>query len=395
MPEAVTPRITEKYLVIAAEASSAKYAEMLIEELRTTSSEAATKKEFFGIGSAEMQKLGFRAIAKSEDMALVGLKEVVKHLPYIRQVFKSIVNECKVDRPKVAILLDYPDFNFRLAKELTKLKIPVIYYISPQIWAWRKSRVELVKKYVTQLAVIFPFEVDFYKKQGVSVHFVGHPILEALPSANERQILHDERSRYGVLPSDNVLALMPGSRGSEIQNHLDVQLKVASRLQAEFSNLKVMLFVAPTQNVTTLKAKIQTSTNIIIVQRDPFEMIPMADVVLCASGTATLMVGLCQKPMVIMYKVSRMTAFVVRRLFDFPKFFGLPNLILDRLVSPELFQEQANESVIYDKLKGLLNNPSEREEQRVELAKLENLLGSKGATRRVASLVATAGGDQV
>ena len=374
--------------MIAAEASSSLYAQRILELWKREGREVST----FGIGSREMEKLGFECIGRSEDMAVMGIAEVVKHLPHIRRVYKSLLAECERRKPKVAVLMDYPGFNLRIAKDLKKLGIKVVYYISPQIWAWRQGRVHGIRKVVDKMLVLFPFEEPFYKEHNVPVEFVGHPLLDELPSlqsapdAAELHRLH--RERFGIQKNEIILGLMPGSRRSEIQQHLQIQLQTAALVIKKNPNVLPVLMVAPTLNRDELRAALDTvSFPVRMIQETPIDMISLADVILVASGTATLMVGLMAKPMVIMYRMNSITAWLAKRLVTKTKFFGMANLIMNRLVVPELFQEQATPERLSVELLKVINDRAEYTRVSAELAELRNRLGSRGATERVAKVL--------
>lgn len=372
-----------KVLMVAAEASSSLYAQRLLEHWQ----QRGQKVETFGIGSKSMQALGFETVGRSEDLAVVGLQEVIAHWGLIKSTFYKLVEIAAERKPDVAVLFDYPDFNLRLAKKLKALGIPVVYYISPQIWAWRQSRVKIIKERVDKMLVLFPFEEKFYQQHNVPVRFVGHPLLDEIdPHFFDPEHLKMKRSRYGITSEHLLLALMPGSRQSELKHHLQVQLQVAEKLVASNKNLHVALLVAPTFDVQELKAKMGEALKIplIIIKDEPFEMISMADVVLCASGTATLMVGLMEKPMVIMYRMNAFTAWVAKRFVKATRYFGMINLVLEDLVVPELFQEQADVSGICESLQPMLTNPLMREKISSRLRQAKNKLGEKGATVRAA-----------
>ncbi len=368
-------------LIVSAEASSALYAERLLEEIRKRNLEL----NVFGVGSREMERLGFETVGRSEEMAVVGFKEVIAHYPKIRKVFYEILRIAKERKPKVALLLDYPDFNLRLAKKLHALGIPVVYYISPQLWAWRKGRIKLVKKYVSKMLVVFPFEKDFYLREGVKVEFVGHPLLEELTAnlfnPSDRM---KARARYGILDDELVLGLMPGSRKSELKNHLSTQLGVAKKLGLKYSRLKVALLVAPGLEREAIRKELRhDGAALILIQAPPFEMLRMMDVVLVASGTATLTAGLMQIPMVIMYKMSPFSAWLAKKLVRSTKYFGMVNLILGKMVAQERFQNDANEAQLVSDLEVLLSDPLKRASVGEELSRLPQLLGDKGAAKRV------------
>jgi lipid-A-disaccharide synthase len=373
---------SHKVLIVAAEASSCLYAQRLLQHWKAQGVEV----EAFGIGDASMTQEGFECLARAEDMAVVGLLEVVSHFGVIKDAFYTLLEAAKTRKPDVVLLLDYPGFNLRLAKKIKRLGIPVVYYISPQVWAWRQGRVKTIRSLIDKLLVVFPFEVDFYSKHGVSVEFVGHPLLDELnPKHFDREARAVHRSKYGVGPDDVVLALMPGSRRSELKHHLAAQLEAARALVARHPRLKVMLFVAPNFSKEQLQEHLSDlDFPLILIKDEPFSMIDLADVVLCASGTATLMVGLLEKPMVIMYKMSAITAFLAKRFVTQTKYFGLINLVLDKGVAPELFQEQADPVHLVKPLDQLLTSASERQRMAAELRPAKDRLGSKGATTRVA-----------
>ncbi|MGE0763485.1 MAG: lipid-A-disaccharide synthase [Bdellovibrionales bacterium] len=372
-------------LIVAAEASSTLYAQRLLEHWRAK----GVPVKAFGIGSRQMETLGFEIIGRSEELAVVGLQEVIAHWSVIKGAFHGLLAQAEKRRPKVALLLDYPDFNLRLAKKLKKMGIKVVYYISPQVWAWRQSRVHLIKRVVDQMLVLFPFEVDFYKRFGVPVQFVGHPLLDELaPELFSAEAKRLERGRYGITDNDTVLALMPGSRKSELKHHLQVQIEAAGKLRQTLPGLKTLLLVAPTFSVDEIKALLPpTDVPLMLIKDEPFKMINLADVVLCASGTATLMVGLMDKPMVVMYRMNAVTAWIAKRFVRSTAHFGLINLVLNERVVPELFQEQADSNGLASALRPLLQDSSLRQQMANRLHQAKQRLGERGATQRVADAV--------
>jgi lipid-A-disaccharide synthase len=371
-------------LIVAAEASSSLYAKRLLEEW----SRRGRKVHAFGIGSQDMTSLGFEALGRAEDLAVVGIQEVLSNYTQIRRVFWSLVKKAEEQKPKFALLFDYPDFNLRLAKELKKRGFKVIYYISPQVWAWRKSRIHQIKKNVDRMLVLFPFEKEFYEKNGVEVDFVGHPLLDELTEDRvSPRVRHEGRQRLGLLDHEVLLGIMPGSRKSELKHHFQLFIDVADRLNTEMPGLKLALLVAPTVHLDHVRNLLpKRDFPLRIVQDDPIRMISYCDVVLCKSGTGSLLVGVLGKPMVIVYKMNAFSAWLARRFVEI-KNFGMINLVLKRTVVPELFQEQASVENIVNELRPLILDANLREKKSLEIKEILNALGDKGATKRVADVL--------
>ncbi len=371
-------------LIVAAEASSALFALRLLEQWKSEKKNIKA----FGVGTQAMEDLGFERIGKAEEMAVVGLAEIIEHYGHLKSVFNRLVEESLRRKPKVAIVMDYPDFNLMLAKKLHAAGIPVVYYISPQVWAWRKGRVKKIKKYCEKVLVLFPFEVDFYKSEDVSVEFVGHPLLDEISDKYlNPQYLKERRSKFGIKSEDTVIGLMPGSRRGEIRQHLVLQMQVAQNLSTEFSNLKFAILVAPTLTKEQIQELIppQFSFSYVLLKDEPPEIICLCDFVLAASGTATLLVGLLHKPMVIMYNVKWTTYVLAKILAYRVKLVGLPNLILGREVVPERIQVGAEALTL--EMKKYLQDKAYSDSVRWELSQLQGRLGAKGATSRVAKAV--------
>jgi lipid-A-disaccharide synthase len=315
---------------------------------------------------------------------------VIKHFPLIRRVYNSLLAECDRERPDFALLLDYPDFNLRLAKDLKKRGIRVVYYVSPQVWAWRTGRVNLIREVVDEMLVLFPFEEPFFKKHGVQSTFVGHPLLdelarrEGMSAGDKTGASSVQRERFGVAKDEIILGLMPGSRDSELKSHLEAQLAAAELVVGRNRKVRPFLLCAPTIERERLQTAVANMTMTVqIIKEEPLDMIELCDVVLVASGTATLMVGLLAKPMVIMYRMNAITAWFAKKLVKHTKFFGMVNLIMEREVSRELFQEAASPDGMAREIEKLLD-PAVRTEKSKELHELRARLGTVGATERVA-----------
>lgn len=370
-------------MIIAAEASSAHYALKLMQHWKAEGKDY----HFFGVGSDEMERNGFERLGKSEEMAVVGAAEILAHFSKLKIIFNLLVEAARQRKPKVVIVMDYPEFNLYLSRKLHALGLKVFYYISPQVWAWRKSRVETIKKFCVKAFLLFPFEVNFYKSKNVPYEFVGHPLLDELdPDLLDENKITAQREKYGIKATERVLALMPGSRRGELDQLLEIQLEVARRLLKKHPNLRLMILLAPTITKENMQARLENFRSpYILLQDDPNKMISLAHFVLVASGTATLMVALLQKPMVIMYKMSWMTGIFAKVFVRGVKFFGLANLILDEEVVPERMQSQANPDELFMLMDRFITDEKYCEQTIQKLKQIVTRLGEKGATRRVAN----------
>lgn len=372
----------DQVLMVAAEASSVTYAQRILESWKRD----GRKVQAFGVGSQEMENLGFERIGKSEEMAVVGFAEIVAHYSDLKKVFNDLVSEAEKRRPKVAIVMDYPEFNLRLAKELHALGIPVVYYISPQVWAWRKGRVKTIKKYCQKVFVLFPFEVPFYQEHGVPCEFVGHPLLDEIEDrlVDDPQYLKLHRNQIGLSDKDIVLGLMPGSRRSELAQHFHMQLDTARILAKKNPNLKIVILTAPNFSKDYLQEYLEDfRLPYIMLKDESFRMIHVVDIMLVASGTATLQVGLMKKPMVIMYRMKWLTGVIAKLIVRGTKYFGLVNLILGKEAVPERFQAQANPEHLASLVQKFIDDTAYRNQVVADLQAVRQHLGDKGATRRV------------
>lgn len=369
-------------MIVAAEASSALFAQRLLEHWKKQRREIHA----FGVGTDSMEKLGFERLGKSEEMAVFGAVEIFETWDLLKSVFNRLVEEAAKRRPSVVVVMDYPEFNLYLSRKLHAMGIPVVYYVSPQVWAWRKGRVETIKRFCRKVLLLFPFEVEFYASKGVPNKFVGHPILDELDDkyfTAEYAKVH--RERYGFRPEEIVIGLMPGSRRGEIKQHLQLQLDVARRLHKNFENIRIILLVAPTLTKEYVQERLgDLQFPITLVKDEPFEMIHLADYILAASGTATLMVGLLEKPMVIMYRMKFLTGMIARLLVRGIRHFGIVNLILGREIVPERWQGGANVDELYALMSRYVADKAYADGVRNELKQLKSRLGDRGATQRVA-----------
>ncbi|MES1242207.1 MAG: lipid-A-disaccharide synthase [Acidobacteriota bacterium] len=367
-------------LVVAGEASGDLHGARLVSELRRL----VPGLETFGLGGDELQAAGLQPVAHSSEVSVVGITEVLRVLPRIREVFAALLAEVDRRRPDAAVLIDFPDFNLRLARELEKRGLRVIYYISPQVWAWRKGRVRTISQLVDRMLVLFPFEVDFYRRHHVDVVHVGHPLVDEVP---ELQNAWDRLDAGGEPQGPFRIALLPGSRLSEVESLLPTMLESVRHMAAELP-IEALLIKAPTVPREVMEEQIQLSgLPVRIVSEDRFAAVADSHLALCASGTATLEVGLLGTPMIVLYRLGFWTWSLARLLVRLPNV-SLVNLVLGRRVVPELLQGEANPERIAAEAERILLDDRVRNEMRAGLAGLRAKLGEGGASGRAAKEVA-------
>lgn len=364
----------KQLLVAAGEASGDLHAARAITALRARGG----KLEVFGLGGDELAGAGTELLAHSSEIAVVGIVEVLKVLKQARRIFAQLVDAARERRPDVALLVDSPEFNLRLAKELKALGIPVVYYISPQLWAWRKGRVEQVRRRVDRMLVLFPFEVDFYREHGIEAQHVGHPLVDEVPVLPQAW----DRPLEGPLR----LALLPGSRRSELAALLAPMLEAAALIGAN-RPVRVRVIRAPTISRAELEAAmVALGHEVEIVDQDRFAVIADSHLALCASGTATLEVGLLGTPMIVAYRLKRWSYLLGKAMVRLPHY-TLVNLVLEERVVPELIQDQATGPVIARQAEALLDDPSRLAAMRERLGELRLRLGPPGASTQVAAVL--------
>jgi lipid-A-disaccharide synthase len=363
-------------LVVAGEASGDLHGARLLSELRRRVPDLTA----FGLGGDEMRAAGLQPVAHSSEISVVGITEVLKILPRAREVFADLLREVERRRPPLAVLIDFPDFNLRLAKQLKERGLEVVYYISPQVWAWRKGRVKTIARLVDRMLVLFPFEADFYREHGVDVVHVGHPLVDEVPVLPQAWDRGDPAGPFRV-------ALLPGSRRSEVEALLPTLLEAARKL-ADRLPIEVRIIKAPSIPAELLDEAVELAgLPVEIVAEDRFAAIADSHLAVCASGTATLEVGLLGTPMIMVYRLASWTYALAKLLVRLPNV-SLVNLVLDRRAVPELIQGEANPGRIAAEAERLLTDAGERSRMREALAEVRGRLGEGGASRRAAGEVA-------
>ena len=359
--------------ISAGEASGEHYGALLIDELNRLTKTQEHEVRFFGLGGPRMAAAGLDRIARSEDVAVMGITEIVRHLPRIYSEFNKLKRSIRQRRPDVAILIDFPDIHFALAKEFHALNIPVIFFVSPQLWAWKKHRIKLVQKYVDKMLVIFPFEEPFYRERNVNAEFVGHPLADLpLPTITRLQFAAEN----SLDASKTWIGLLPGSRLKEIRANLPEML-VAS-LQLATPQTQFILPIAPTltppqreelrQLIATHAPQLDLHLTI-----DARAALHHARASIVASGTATVEAALIGNPFVVVYRVSPLTYAIAKRVVDVPHV-AMANLIAGRRIVPELIQNDFTASNIVRELSPLLPDGPPRQSMMQELARVKELL---------------------
>ncbi len=357
------------FLVSAGEASGDTYGAQLVEALH----QLAPGASFFGMGGEKMRAAGCDLLVHANEVAVVGLVEVLTHLPGIRRRFKHLVAEAAQRKPDAAVLIDFPDFNLRLARELHRLGIPVFYFVSPQVWAWRSGRVKHIRKYVRKMIVIFPFEQDFYKQHGVDVSYVGHP----LAYAPAPQISREEfAAKHGLNPAKEWIALLPGSRRKELGFNIERMLWAAEMLNKQGGDFEFVLPVASTLDKGWLRQGLNNvwASPVPVVLTDNARATLMhARAGIVASGTATVEAALAGTPFVVVYRLAPLTWLLGRRLVRLDTF-AMPNLIAGRKIVPELIQGGFTaESVVREMNKIIPDGPG-REQMLADIHEVQNKL---------------------
>lgn len=336
--------------------------------------------ELSGIGGSNMRAAGVDTLVDISSLAVVGIWEVLAHFKDIKAAFDRVKEILLREPPDLLVLIDYPDFNLRLAKVAKKAGVPVVYYISPQVWAWRRGRVKTIAGLVRKMLVVFPFEEKFYKDAGVDCVYVGHPLLDEVKDAPDRKTLAD---RLGLDPERPVLGLLPGSRHKEISFHLPVMLEAYRTLKARMPELQAVIPVANTLKADDFKVYLAGSEEVRLVEGDTAGVMGLMDAGIVASGTATLQTGLYGKPMVIIYKLSPLT-YRLGRLLIKVKHIGLVNLVADEEVVPELIQDDASPERISSLIHRMFCDKAYYAGLADKLSGVRERLGGPGASMRAA-----------
>jgi lipid-A-disaccharide synthase len=341
------------------------YGAQLIEALRRAAVPTPASVEFFGVGGDRMRAAGCDTVVDAKDLSVVGITEILSHLPKIYGLFRHLINEADKRRPDLAIVIDSPAFNWRVARQMKKRGIPVVYYVAPQFWAWRQGRVRLLRRYIDKALVIFPFEEKFYRDRGVDATFVGHPLVDLPAPTIER---NDYAEQFHLDPAKQWITIMPGSRVKEVRMNLPTILEAVSRLGPAY---EFLLPVAPTLDRAFLQHLVGRQLITLVPESVPALGLSRAGIV--ASGTATVEAAMMRTPFVMVYRVSPLTYLLGKPRVKVPRF-AMVNLIAGREVVPELVQRDFTAQNVVERLREILPESPERLRMREGLTEVKTLL---------------------
>lgn len=366
-------------LISAGEASGDMYAARLAEALR-----ARADVRLFGMGGPKMREAGVDTVVDCSEIGVVGVVEVVRKLPAVYRAWRRLLSEARRRRPSLAILTDSPGFHLRLSRLLRRQHVRNVYFVCPQFWAWRRGRVKLMRRRFTRGLCIFPFEEAFYREAGMAVDWIGHPLVDQVRPTLSRT---EFAARYGLDVSRPIVAILPGSRPNELAQHLPRLVETAIRMR-ENGEHQFVLALAPGLTRAQVSRYLHGALPFQIVENSTYDLLAAADVAIISSGTATVEAALIGVPMVVVYRVAPATAWIARRLIR-TRFFAMVNVIANKLVVPELIQNDFTPERVAEEAGRLLRSPQARDQMRYQLGLVRQQLGPPGAIERAADIIAS------
>lgn len=367
-------------MIIAGEASGDAHGAGIVRELKKRNPEL----ELFGIGGDKMIREGFKAIYHVREMSFMGFVEVIKHLPLIRSVEKTLNQLLRIMKPDAVLLIDYPGFNLRFARTVKQFGIKVFYYISPQVWAWKKGRIKKMKNLIDKMFCVFPFEVPLYEREGIPVQFVGHPLMEEIEEPMSRE---NFCKRFTLDTRKKILALVPGSRKQEIENLFSVMVRAAMEL-AENREKEIVVAVAPHLPVELYQRHLPPNARVTFVQHATHDVMFHAELAFVTSGTATLETAIIGTPMIVMYRTSWLTYMIARFVVKIENI-SLVNILAGKKIVPEIIQHDVVVPNLVAEAKEILA-PETYAEMKNELGTLKKKLGGAGASKNVVDAILAA-----
>ena len=378
--KSIEDKKTKTVMIVAGEASGDMHGASLVREMLRIDPSL----NFYGIGGNKMQDAGVKLLINAAETAVVGLTEVISKFGTLFRIIRQVKKSLDEIKPELVILIDYPDFNLNfVAPAAKKRNIKIFYYISPQVWAWRKSRINKIKRLVDKMAVILPFEVDTYAAKGFAVDYVGHPLLDLVKPTYSKQ---ESQKIFNLDESKTTIGLLPGSRQSEVVKLLPEMLRAAEILAQKIQNVQFILPLADTLEKKTVDDIVSGFTiKVKVISGQTYDAVSCCDLAIVASGTATLETALLSVPMIIIYKISPLSYFIGKMIVNV-KNIGLANIVAGKTVVPELIQEDVSGNRIAAEAMDILTNAERKREMIKELAAIRSKLGNPGAARKAAHL---------
>ncbi len=367
----------QRVMMIAGESSGDAHGAEVIRELKMRQPNI----DVYGVGGDKMKQEGMRILFHVREMSFMGFVEVVKHLPLIRRVERQLEKELQTNRPDSVVFIDYPGFNLRFARAVKKYNIKMLYYISPQVWAWKKGRVKKIKLLIDKMLVVFPFEVPIYEHERVPVEFVGHPIVEEMQHVQSRE---DFLALNTLDSAKKFIAVIPGSRKQEIENLFSVMVQSAINIAG--NEREVVVAVAPDLSIELYRRYVPYGANVRLIQHATHEIMRYAEFAFVTSGTATLETACSETPMVVVYKTSTMTYWIARLVVKI-KNIALVNIVAEKTIVPEVIQHEATVERLTREATTILSSPDLMKTMKNNLRQVKEKLGKSGASVNVAKAI--------
>lgn len=364
-------------LLSCGEASGELYAAELVREIRGMDPQARC----FGLGGRRLERAGAEILVDLREISVIGLVEVLSKLPALKRAQTTLLGAAAARRPDVAVLIDFSGFNLRLARRLKALGVPVVYYVSPQVWAWRRGRLKSIREHVDRMLVILPFEESFYREAGIPVTFVGHPLVDLVRQSEDRSSFF---RRAGLDQKRPLVALMPGSRPRELELHLPIVAGAIERIRARSPGTQFVLLKASTVDEGAIQSGLGGFfASVRVLSESSYDALYHAQAAIVASGTATVEAALAETPMVVIYRIGGLSYRLGRPFVRIP-FYAMVNLIAEREVVPELIQDEMTEERVASETLRLLESSEASESMRRDLREVKRRLGTGGASRNAA-----------
>lgn len=371
---------TPHVMLLAGEASGDAHAAEVVEAMKQLNPDV----HFSGMGSSELKRAGVDIFFDSASIAVVGIVEVLKHWGEIKQAMELVKHKLESTRPDLLVLIDYPEFNLKMARHAKSLGIRVLFYISPQVWAWRPKRIHKIGQSIDHMAVLFKFETEYYQRAHIPVTFVGHPLVDKVKTS---PLLTQQRKLLNVEEDQKLVGLFPGSRNSEIQRLLPLMLETAARMHKKDKNLAFVMPVAASLDYATIKAQCeQSAVDIRLTRENIYDVIASCDAIVSCSGTVTLEIALLGVPLCIVYKMSWLSYQIMSRLITIPHI-GLANIVANKHIVKELLQDEANSENMAQEVFRLLNDTAYRQQVITGLREVKTNLGIGEGSKNMAKLI--------